>query len=110
MDYSAFDKVPFNKRTFSFTDQLVFWFSATSIPAAWYYGALMAGWSGIIGALLFIIVMDVLSVVRWAYLGKIAAETGGSSMAIVRPAFGTRGSIIPCIFSIILGGGWAVVN
>lgn len=110
MDYNSFQKIPPDSRTYSFWDQVVFWFSATSIPAAWYYGALMAGWQGIIGSLFFIIGINILSLIPWAYLGKIAAETGGSSMAIVRPAFGIRGSIIPSIFYLILGAGWAVVN
>lgn len=110
MEYSAFEKVPENKRTFSFSDQFVFWFSATSLPAAWYYGALMAGWRGIFGALLLIIIVNTLSLIPWAYLGEIAAQTGGSSMAMVRPAFGIKGSIVPSIFYLLFGVGWGVVN
>jgi len=110
MEYSAFEKVPTNKRTFSFWDQTVFWFSACSLPAAWYYGALMAGWQGIAGALILIFIVNTLSFIPWAYLGEIAAKTGGSSMAIVRPAFGIKGSIVPSIFYLIFGLGWGVVN
>ncbi len=110
MEYSAFDKVPQNKRTFSFWDQFAFWFGATSLPAAWYYGALMAGWQGIMGALFLIFIVNTLSLIPWAYLGEIASETGGSSMAMVRPAFGIRGSIVPSIFYLVFGVGWGVVN
>lgn len=110
MEYSAFEKVPQNKRTFSFWDQTVFWFSACSLPAAWYYGALMAGWQGISGALILIFIVNTLSFIPWAYLGEMAAKTGGSSMAIVRPAFGIKGSIVPSVFYLIFGFGWAVVN
>jgi nucleobase:cation symporter-1, NCS1 family len=110
MEYSAFDKVPSNDRSYSFWDQTVFWFSACSLPAAWYYGALMAGWQGIIGAFVLILVVNTLSLLPWAYLGEIAAVTGGSSVAIVRPAFGIKGSVVPSVFYLILGFGWAVVN
>jgi len=110
MEYSAFEKVPAKGRTFSFWDQTVFWFSACSLPAAWYYGALMAGWQGIAGALILIFIVNTISFIPWAYLGEIAAKTGGSSMAIVRPAFGIKGSVVPSIFYLILGFGWAVVN
>ncbi|OGG14599.1 hypothetical protein A2773_02315 [Candidatus Gottesmanbacteria bacterium RIFCSPHIGHO2_01_FULL_39_10] len=110
MEYTAFQKVPDNKRTFSFWDQLVFWFSACSLPAAWTYGALMAGWQGIAGALVLIVVVNTLSFIPWAFLGRIAAETGGSSMAIVRPTFGIKGSVVPSIFYLILGIGWGAVN
>src|SRR3972149_8995481 len=110
MEYSAFEKVPENKRTFSFWDEGVFWFSATSLPAAWTYGALMAGWQGIAGALILIFIVNTLSFIPWAYLGEIAAKTGGSSMALVRPAFGIRGSIVPSVFYLVMGYGWAAVN
>lgn len=110
MEYSAFVKVDSKGRTFTFWDQFVFWFSATSLPAAWTYGALMAGWQGIAGALILILVVNTLSFIPWAFLGEIAAKTGGSSMAIVRPAFGIRGSIVPSIFYLVIGYGWAAVN
>ncbi len=110
MEYSAFEKVPQKDRTFSFWDQTAFWFSAASIPAAWYYGALMAGWQGIIGAAVLIFLVNTLSLLPWAYLGEIASVTGGSSMAVVRPAFGIRGSIVPSVFYLILGLGWGMVN
>src|SRR3989344_7213440 len=110
MEYSAFEKVPKSAQTFTFWDQFAFWFSATSLPAAWYYGALMAGWQGIIGALFLIFVVNTLAFIPWAYLGEIAGKTGGSSMAIVRPAFGIKGSLVPSIFYLVMGFGWAAVN
>jgi NCS1 family nucleobase:cation symporter-1 len=110
MEYSAFEKVPQTERTWTWRDQFVFWFSACSLPAAWYYGALMAGWQGISGAFVLIIGVNALSLIPWAYLGEMAATTGGSSMSIIRPAFGIRGSIVPSIFYLIFGLGWAVVN
>lgn len=110
MEQGAFEKVSIKERTYSFFDQFVFWFASTSLPAAWYYGALMAGWQGISGALILIFIVSPISLLPWAFLGKIAQETGGSSMAIVRPAFGIRGAIIPSIFYLLFGLGWGVVN
>lgn len=110
MEYAAFDKVPIKERTWSFWDQVVIWFASCSLPAAWYYGALMAGLGGISTAAILILIVSPLTFIPWAYLGRIAAETGGSSMAIIRPVFGTRGAVIPSIFYILFGVGWAVVN
>lgn len=110
MEYSAFEKVPAKDRSFSYSDQFAFWFGTASLPAAWYYGALMAGWQGIGGALILIFIVNTLSLLPWAYLGEIAAKSGASSMAIVRPAFGIKGSIVPSIFYLVMGIGWAVVN
>lgn len=110
MEYSAFDKVSLKERFYSFWDLAAFWFGSTTLPAAWFYGALMAGWQGLVGAAFFIIVVNIVSLIPWAYLGRIAAETGGSSIAIARPAFGVRGSIVPSVFYLILAAGWAVVN
>src|SRR3990170_3790347 len=110
MEYSAFEKVPRSAQTFSFWDQFVFWFSSASLPAAWYYGALMAGWQGIIGASILIFLVNTISFLPWAYLGEMAGKTGGSSMAIVRPAFGIKGSIVPSFFYLVMGFGWAAVN
>lgn len=110
MEHSAFDKVGWKERTYSYWDLVAFWFGSTSLPAAWFYGALMAGWQGLMGAAFFIVVVNILSLIPWAYLGKISAETGASSIAIARPTFGIRGSIVPSIFYLILGAGWGVVN
>lgn len=109
-EFGALDKIPVNARTFSFWDQFVLWFGAASLPAAWYYGALLAGWNGLGGALLLIVVVSTLSLIPWAYLGHIAAKTGACSMALVRPAFGLRGSILPSVLYLVFGFGWAAVN
>lgn len=110
MEYSTFDKVPLKARIYSFWDLVAFWFSSASLPSAWFYGALMAGWQGLAGAAFLIIVVNTLSLIPWAYLGRIAAETGGSTIANARPAFGIRGAIVPSFFNLILSAGWNVVN
>ncbi len=109
-EYRALDKIPPHARVFGFWDQFALWFAAASLPAAWYYGALMAGWQGLRGALILIFIVNTLAFVPWALLGSIAAESGAASMALVRPTFGLRGSVIPSFFYLIFGFGWGAVN
>ena len=92
-EYAALDQVPVSARTFGIADQAAFWFAATHLPAAWLYGALMAGATGLSGAILLVAVVSPLSLIPWALLGLIAARTGACSTAMVRPAFGLRGSL-----------------
>src|SRR5439155_2472717 len=94
-EYHALDEIPTRARTFSLWDQAALWFGAASLPAAWLYGGIMAGWTGLGGALLLIVVVSPLTLLPWAALGYIAARVGGASVAIVRPAFGLRGSAVP---------------
>ncbi len=109
-EYRALDKIPDRARVFGLLDQAALWFGAASLPAAWLYGAIMAGWSGLPGALLLILVVSPLTLVPWALLGYIAARTGAASVAIVRPAFGLRGSTVPAAAYLVFGFGWAAVN
>lgn len=109
-EYAALDPVPTTARIFGLADQAAFWFAATCLPAAWFYGALMAGAAGLPGALLLILVVSPLSLVPWAFLGWIAAKTGACSTALVRPAFGLRGSALPSVLYLVFGLGWAAVN
>ncbi len=109
-EYAALDPVPPSARSFGLADQAAFWFAATCLPAAWFYGALMAGAAGLPGALFLILVVSPLSLIPWAFLGWIAAKTGACSTALVRPAFGLRGSALPSVLYLVFGLGWAAVN
>lgn len=109
-EYAALDPVPPTARSFGLWDQAAFWFAATCLPAAWFYGALMAGAAGLPGALFLIAVVSPLSLIPWAFLGWIAAKTGACSTALVRPAFGLRGSALPSVLYLVFGLGWAAVN
>jgi purine-cytosine permease-like protein len=109
-EFAALDEVPQSERTFGFADQAAFWFAATCLPAAWFYGALMAGATGLPGAFLLILVVSPLSLLPWALLGWIAARTGACSTAMVRPAFGLRGSAAPSVLYLVFALGWAAVN
>ena len=109
-EFAALDEVPQSERTFGFADQAAFWFAATCLPAAWFYGALMAGATGLPGAFLLILIVSPLSLLPWALLGWIAARTGACSTAMVRPAFGLRGSAAPSVLYLVFALGWAAVN
>src|SRR3989442_5040405 len=45
-----------------------------------------------------------------ALIGYIAADKGASSVSLLRPAFGLRGSKLPSVFYLFFGYGWAAVN
>ena len=77
-EYRALDKIPDRARVFGFWDQAALWFGAGSLPAAWLYGGIMAGWAGLGGALFLILIVSPLTLVPWAFLGYIAAKTGGA--------------------------------
>src|SRR5919201_7130418 len=109
-EYQALDEIPPRARVFGIWDQAALWFGAASLPAAWLYGAIMAGWTGLGGALLLILGVSPLVLVPWAFLGYIAARVGGASVAILRPAFGLRGSALPAVLYLVFGFGWAAVN
>src|SRR3990172_8202074 len=70
-EFSALEKVPPDARVFGFWDQAALWFGAASLPAAWYYGALMAGWKGLPGAFLLIFLVSTLTFLPWALLGRM---------------------------------------
>ena len=67
-EYKAAQKVPKSARNFSFLDQSILWFGAASLPAAWYYGALMAGFAGLPGALILIFIFSTIIFVPWAFV------------------------------------------
>ncbi len=109
-EYRAGDQVPKEGRSFGFWDQFALWFAAASLPAAWLYGGLMTGASGLPGAILLIFGISTLTFLPWALIGYIAADKGASSVALLRPAFGLRGSRLPSVFYLVFGFGWAAVN
>ena len=109
-EYRASDKVPVEARSFDFWDQFALWFAVASLPAAWLYGGLMTGAYGLPGAILLIFGVSTLTFIPWALIGYIAADKGASSVTLLRPAFGLRGSRLPSVFYLFFGYGWAAVN
>ncbi len=109
-EYRATDQVPPAARSFSSWDQFALWFAAASLPAAWLYGGYMTGAYGLPGAIVLIFVVSAITFIPWAYIGYIAADKGASSVTLLRPAFGLRGSKLPSVFYLFFGYGWAAVN
>ena len=109
-EYRATDQVPSTARVFSTLDQFTLWFAAASLPAAWLYGGYMTAAYGLPGALLLIFGISTLTFIPWALIGYIAADKGASSVSLLRPSFGLRGSKLPSVFYLFFGYGWAAVN
>ena len=109
-EYKATDQVPVEARTFGTRDQFALWFAAASLPAAWLYGGYMTGAYGLPGAVILIFLVSTITFIPWALIGHIAADKGASSVALLRPAFGLRGSKLPSVFYLFFGYGWAAVN
>ncbi len=109
-EYKATDQVPVEARTFGGWDQFALWFAAASLPAAWLYGGYMTGAYGLPGALALIFLVSTITFIPWALIGYIAADKGASSVTLLRPAFGLRGSKLPSVFYLFFGYGWAAVN
>src|SRR5205807_442716 len=91
-------------------DQFTLWFAAASLPAAWLYGGYMTGAYGLPGAFALIFLASTLTLIPWALIGYIAADKCASSVSLLRPAFGLRGSKLPSVFYLFFGYGWAAVN
>jgi len=109
-EYKATDQVPSEARAFTGWDQFALWFAAASLPAAWLYGGYMTGAYGLPGAFALIFLVSTITFIPWALIGYIAADKGASSVSLLRPAFGLRGSKLPSIFYLFFGYGWAAVN
>src|SRR2546422_571543 len=75
-----------------------------------YYGGYMTGAYGLPGAFALIFLVSTLTFIPWALIGYIAADKGASSVSLLRPAFGLRGSKLPSVFYLFFGYGWAAVN
>ncbi len=109
-EYKATDQVPSKARAFTGWDQFALWFAAASLPAAWLYGGYMTGAYGLPGAFALIFLVSTITFIPWALIGYIAADKGASSVSLLRPAFGLRGSKLPSVFYLFFGYGWAAVN
>src|SRR3989449_313862 len=75
-----------------------------------YYGAYVNGAYGLPGAFALIFLVSTITFIPWALIGYIAADKGASSVSLLRPAFGLRGSKLPSLFYLFFGYGWAAVN
>src|SRR5205809_2894310 len=70
----------------------------------------MTGAYGLPGAFALIFLVSTLTFIPWALIGYIAADKGASSVSLLRPAFGLRGSKFPSGSYLFFGYGWAPAN
>lgn len=82
---------------------------ANSNNASWYLGGSVAG-AAFGGAILVALVANPIAYVILAIVGLMGYKIGVSTMALTRPAFGIKGSILPTSLNTIVFLGWAVVN
>src|SRR5690625_7262222 len=88
---------------------IAIWVGANSNNASWYVGGTVAGmaFAGAIGVTL---IANPIAYLILALVGFMGFKVGTSTMALTRPAFGIRGSILPTVLNTIVFLGWAVVN
>ncbi|MFT9388178.1 MULTISPECIES: cytosine permease [Leuconostoc] len=92
-----------------FWDQLATWIGANANNGTWYMGGVLAA-LGFAGALGVILISGPLAYVFLALVGYMGYRVRASTMNLMRPAFGLRGSIGPSLINVIQFMGWAAVN
>lgn len=109
VEYYATEAVPMGQRNIGFFDMIAIWVGANSNNASWYVGGTVAGmaFAGAIGVTL---IANPIAYLILALVGFMGFKVGTSTMALTRPAFGIRGSILPTVLNTIVFLGWAVVN
>lgn len=109
VEYYATEAVPMSQRNIGFLDMIAIWVGANSNNASWYVGGTVAGmaFAGAVGITLF---ANPIAYLILALVGFMGFKVGTSTMALTRPAFGVRGSMLPTILNTIVFLGWAVVN
>ncbi|PID04283.1 hypothetical protein CSV67_02120 [Sporosarcina sp. P2] len=108
-EHYATEVVPMSQRNIGFFDMVAIWVGANSNNASWYVGGTVAGmaFAGAIGVTL---ISNPIAYLILALVGYMGFKVGTSTMALTRPAFGVRGSLLPTVLNTIVFLGWAVVN
>ncbi|GAB3053455.1 cytosine permease [Virgibacillus ainsalahensis] len=109
IEYHATEEVPMSQRNMGFWDMVFLWIGANSNNASWYLGGSVAG-AAFGGAIIVALVANPIAYVILAVVGYMGYKIGISTMALTRPAFGIKGSMLPTVLNMIVFIGWAVVN
>ncbi|MFT8322379.1 cytosine permease [Sporolactobacillus nakayamae] len=109
IEYSALDPVPKNRRTMNFFDMLATWTGANANNGTWYVGGVV-GAAGFGGALIVTLVSNPIAYLLMAIIGFMGYKIGTSTMSLVRPSLGIRGSYILSIFNALQYIGWTAIN
>ena len=108
-EHYATEEVPMSQRNIGFFDMVAIWVGANSNNASWYVGGTVAGmaFAGAIGVTL---ISNPIAYLILALVGYMGFKVGTSTMALTRPAFGIKGSLLPTVLNTMVFLGWAVVN
>ncbi|WP_252504381.1 cytosine permease [Sporosarcina sp. Marseille-Q4943] len=109
VEHYATDEVPMSQRNIGFFDMIAIWVGANSNNASWYVGGTVAGMA-FAGAITVTLISNPIAYLVLALVGYMGFKVGTSTMALTRPAFGIKGSILPTVLNTIVFLGWAVVN
>nr|WP_149472840.1 cytosine permease [Oceanobacillus polygoni] len=109
IEYYATEEVPMSQRNMGFWDMVFLWIGANSNNASWYLGGSVAG-AAFGGAIIVALVANPIAYIILAVVGYMGYKIGVSTMALTRPAFGIKGSMLPTVLNMIVFIGWAVVN
>lgn len=108
-EYGAVEPVPMNARSLSFGDMVATWIGANANNGSWYVGGVVAG-AAFAGSVYVTLVANPIAYLIMALIGFIGYKIGTSTMALMRPAFGLRGSYLPSILNTTQFIGWTAVN
>ncbi|MFZ2590405.1 MAG: cytosine permease [Leuconostoc citreum] len=104
------ERVSVEKTTnMGFWDQLATWIGANANNGTWYVGGVLAA-LGLVGALMVIFISGPMAYLFLALVGYIGFITKSSTMRLMRPVFGVKGSLGPSFINVIQFMGWAAVN
>ncbi|MGG3771630.1 cytosine permease [Bacillus coagulans] len=109
VDYAALEPVPKDKRNMNFLDMLATWTGANANNGTWYVGGVV-GAAGFGGALIVTLVSNPIAYILMAFIGFMGYKIGTSTMSLVRPSLGIRGSYILSLFNALQYIGWTAVN
>lgn len=109
VEHYATDEVPMSQRNIGFFDMIAIWVGANSNNASWYVGGTVAGMA-FAGAITVTLISNPIAYLVLALVGYMGFKVGTSTMALTRPAFGIKGSLLPTVLNTIVFLGWAVVN
>jgi NCS1 nucleoside transporter family len=109
VDYAALEPVPTEKRNMNFLDMLATWTGANANNGTWYMGGVV-GAVGFGSAVAVTLISNPIAYILMALIGFIGYKVGTSTMSLVRPSLGIRGSYILSVFNAIQYIGWTAVN
>jgi NCS1 family nucleobase:cation symporter-1 len=108
-EYAAIEPVPQQDRNLNSWDMFATWVGANANNGTWYVGGVVAA-TAFLPSLYVTVMANPVAYVVLALIGFIGFRVGVSTMALTRPAFGVKGSILPSILNTTQFIGWTAVN